>query len=137
MSIIYQALKKVSQKDSLVTSGEKKSTISKLLVYVLVIVILLGGWGLYRFVFMRVKNEKILIRVKRAAPADRVASVQSSSRSPYTLFGIIYDAQSPTAVINGITVKVNDTIEDARVTRIEPHRVVLFTPEGELVLKLQ
>jgi hypothetical protein len=55
----------------------------------------------------------------------------------FSLAGIVWDAQQPSALVNGEVVHVGDEIEGARVTAIEPARVTLNNGAQDIILNLE
>jgi len=71
---------------------------------------------------------------KDKAPAATPAKGQ---KPQFTLNGIIYDVNAPTALINGTLVKVGDTIEGAKVKKITKVDVELEYQESVIVLNIR
>lgn len=57
--------------------------------------------------------------------------VPDSSAPAYKLQSILYVPGNPSAIINGKTVHINGSVNDARVTAIGPGTATIITPQGE------
>lgn len=132
MSVIYDALKKAENKDKKELNVKKKKN-SLILILWLIPIILFFISGIQYFkkrVVVAPKNleEK---ETKITPPAENLTVTPT-----YILEGIIYDEDSPIAIINGQILKKQDKIGDFEVININLDSVELFNSKENSTLKL-
>lgn len=138
MSIIYDALKKIEGKDKTRQPTGKKR-VNPVLVFFfagLVIAVVLSGSQYFKkkSVFMPDKAAK----ARYAAQKETAASPAFETKwtDNYVLEGVIYDPETPLAIINGKILRKKDKIDDLEVTNITPNSVELFNPKDNASLNL-
>ena len=152
MSIIYEALKKVEDKKSLDSGKEgrmvndnnkgvntkkpsKKSFFILLVILVITSGVFMAQKGGY---FSAGKNaelraRKLSILKKKVLRPDVLVSKMSGG---YILEGIIYDAESPSAIINGKVLKESDQIDEFTVIDITQNTAQLIDKKNGASLNL-
>jgi len=152
MSIIYEALKKVEEKKSLESSEVEKviNDNSKMIkakqpskksffMLLMILVITLGVFILQKggYLYPR-KNEKLRARdlsiLKKKILKPTVLVRKAFGR--YVFEGVIYDEESPSAIINGKVLKESDQIDNFVVTDITKNSVKLIDKKNGTFLKL-
>lgn len=138
MSIIYEALEKRDKKNKL---GWKYLKINRRSIGIFSIVII----GIIAFSFLKgrtpkqkVCNKAGIVSPEQQAPVNpkpRLISKRHSGK--YDLQGIIYDEQSPIAVINGKKLNVGESIEEARLTEVSLSGVRIEVDGGTLFIPLE
>jgi len=83
-----------------------------------------------RLVYRKGKRDPFLIAVKKKEESPRIEPPK------LVLKGIAYDEAEPLALINDRVVKQGDTIEGARIVKIDFDRVVVRHGKEEFVIKL-
>jgi len=83
-----------------------------------------------RLVYYKGKRDPFLIAVKKKEESPRIEPPK------LVLKGIAYDEAEPLALINDRVVKQGDTIEGARIVKIDFDRVVVHHGKKEFVIKL-
>jgi hypothetical protein len=145
MSIIYDALKKVEDKDkSPLAKGKKKPFILFLCLVVIVI-----GFTIVFIVFKLPPKKQIASITGQKALKDKIkapaaAELETQDKySPegaltgnYVLEGIIYDQEAPVAIINGTILREKDKIGKAEIIKINPDSVELLNLEDNTVFTL-
>jgi hypothetical protein len=151
MSIIYEALKKVESKDKDKSPKEGKKTALTLilsLVGIIFIIILGSQYSRNKTPLAQAKGEKVkqfsrkevkkkgtmaqttigISTARSQSVAEKIASPpppEEGGSADYMLEGIIYDSESPLAIINGKIFKKQDKIDDWQVIDITPTAVEL------------
>lgn len=153
MSIIYEAIKKLENKDKSKLPGKSKKNI-------FLLVLLLVSISIFVFGIQYSKNKVVSLssitniikglldqetNIKEAkgpmpkadliAERDAVDSKEDLS-SNYVLEGIIYDHLAPLAIINGKIFKKYDKIDDLAVINITPNSVELLNSKNNTILTL-
>lgn len=78
-----------------------------------------------------------LIQDKPVSILDsRVQTEEKPTFGTYLLQGIVYDAQLPSAIINGKTLRVSDSVDGFQVREITPTTVKLVNPKDNSELTL-
>lgn len=139
MSIIYEAIKKLENKDKSKLPGKNKK--KTFLLLVLLVSIIVFAFSIQYFKKKVVKETNIK-EAKGPMPGmdsipekDAVDSKEDLS-SNYVLEGIIYDYLAPLAIINGKILKKYDKIDDLAVINITPNSVELLNPKDNTILTL-
>lgn len=137
MSIIYEALEKRDEKNK---TGWKYLKINRRSIGIFSIVII----GVIAFLFFKGKSSKQkvcnqagIVSPQQQAPVNpkpRLISKRYSGK--YDLQGIIYDEQSPIAVINGKKLNIGESIEEARLTEVSLSGVRVEVEGGTLYIPL-
>ena len=142
MSIIYDALQKVEDKDKTSPAPEpqKRSKNKSSFVVALAIFGILF-LGLLTFsLFKKIAQGKSKMGlVKQSAvvpPAQKELALQVRPEDAYIVEGIVYSSQDPMAIINGKIVKVKDTLGDFEVISIAPEGVSLRNIKDNTTLNL-
>ena len=121
MSIIYDALNKVEKKKVYNNKRSKAKWLAALVIAVVVIILLLSNVFFKNKIYVSQKK----LRKKTAKIHLNPAKKKYSSEN-LILEGIIYNNETPTAVINGKLLKEGDRISAFRVSRINKDSVKLF-----------
>ena len=140
MSIIYDALKKVDDKDIRVKRQNrfnKKKYIFRFFLLVLIVVLI-------PFAAANFKKQPSTPTVKKKAVISKnqpIAAKPVQKRTPqpvkeysvdqYALEGIIYEGDTPLAVINGKLLNKGDIINGFTVKEIMPNSVILLGPDNK------
>jgi hypothetical protein len=127
MSVIYDALKKVEDKDKRpLDKGKKKPFILFLCLAVMII-----GVAIVFIVFKLPPKKQTASLPGQKAPALAELDSQDkySPESNYVLEGIIYDREAPVAIINGTILKEKDKIGKAEIIKINRDSVELLNLE--------
>jgi len=139
MSIIYDALQKVENKEADKPQAKVKEKKNFLWVLILVCVAVTLG-----FLFMQYSKKQAIAKGKeqknitlaqaKTVPAplpinpakmSEASALEKPSEDIFTLKGIIYSQDNPIAIINGKIVKIKDKIEGFEVKQINPSSVEL------------
>lgn len=163
MSIISDALKKAQEEKNknkgsipvvnlpIKEEGSKKKNDTKTLKILAVVLILaaLSALGLVKFGKATApKKQKHPVSKIEYAPTSIQDTAEVTAPAPeppenipeeelqLELTGILFDAASPLAIINGSMVRRGDRINDAKIIEIEPQRVKLNYRGKELFISL-
>ena len=134
MSIIYEALKKLENKDKPIKKSKKR--------YIFIISVFLACALLVYF--FKYSNSDIKEKPKlEDFPKGLIISKKSEvppldkKENKYKLEGIMFDNRKPVALINKKILTVGDKIEDAEILNIYPDKVELKTQDGIEYLTLE
>ncbi len=133
MSIIYDALKKVNKQILPPDKPDFKINKIRLAVYILIIFTAAAGWVGYKVFFENPKKAKIIVRAGKSVLRRKVRLEDASG---ILLNGIIYDKDNPLAIINNTLLRPGDCLGNIKVLKIEESSVVVVTPDGKKVLKI-
>jgi len=154
MSIIYEALKKIEKTKNFLRPAEmqtnsgsagkdKKGKVSLnkiiLLLPIVSFAVLVLFWLSFKADNNKIKSSSLVTRIKKEANAKqarRFLKSKDKNLSKYILEGIIYDKDSPTALINGRIVKKLDRIGVFTVLDISKNEVELSSGDDSTKLTL-
>jgi len=137
MSIIYEAVKKIEEKEkpSLKRKGEKKKFIFLFLILCII--------GLYFTLGKKTFKKRAVylskkVSFKKNSSENKIKDKSNQSEGlgfvrKYRLEGIIYTSQDPIALINGKRVKINEEFDGLKVIDIGKKEVKLKTKEGKVI----
>jgi hypothetical protein len=125
MSIIYEAVKKIEEKEK---PFPKKKRKNKKIVF---LILILFAFGFYFFFSKKSFQEKSVYSSKKITSKDKI--VKKESKQKYRLEGIIYTPQNPIALINGKRVKIGEEFDGLKVIEISEKQVQLKTEEGGVI----
>jgi hypothetical protein len=157
MSIIYEALKKIEKtKESQSQVLPSKHTIKVIVLLISAGITILSLSTIFRFfssnniktnVNMESKvsslpeniedKTKDSVSLKREDRKDLLQEKREDKITVYHLQGIIYDEESPLAVINGKKVTIGAEIGGARLLSISPEGAELETKDGKIYISLE
>ncbi len=156
MSIIYEALKKIEERDLKPQAFTYPSTKRPFPYFLIFLFLGLSGWGFYFLYkskpslkvpaynnlnsFSPSKNERLnptpgLSLLALESPLKEKASL--SAKTSYILQGIVYDAGASFAIINGKKVTTGEGIGKARLIRISEDSVELEIDKERFSLTLE
>ena len=164
MSIIYQALKKIEEKQDQTKRPKLRNKIIYLVSFVVVLFSVCILWAyvsrISRASFVKrsalssnqkvdlgekpiVRGRKdILLYKEQQEKAKKALSLQKDSKikqgaTQYYLQGIIYTPENPIALINGQRLSQGESVDAATVIKISPKSVELKTKEDVIYLTLE
>lgn len=148
MSVIYEALKKIEQKNNKDKTPSSKNN------FVIIVVIGLFSLGISSAYFtlkpstkqtkapVVIENEGIYFpkkrsKIKKVFSLQKGLSKSKKSHGQFLLHGLIYDEEESIALINGKKVKMGEAIEGARLLNISRNGVELETKDGKVYIPLE
>ncbi|MBU2436648.1 MAG: hypothetical protein KKE55_03005 [Candidatus Omnitrophica bacterium] len=127
MSIIYEALKKVENKEKNAPSIKSRENLFILIPLATGIICLLT----LGFLYFKEDNPLFSTKLKKMGMNKKKNTSSGEKKySPhhYILEGIVFDQETPSCIINGKVLREQDEISGLKVTNITPTSVELHNP---------
>jgi len=129
MSIIYEALKKLENKNKTIDKPKQKY----IFIFITSLSILLSIYYLFKYSNLKIEEKPKLKEFSKDLNISKKLGdtpLVDKKETKYKLEGIMFDNQNPVVLINKKILKVGDKIEDAEILNIYPDKVELKTQEG-------